>query len=75
MSEPLRVRISREPFGEYFTLEYGAGSSEELEADAAREWFTTRGANLEQVDKALDYAWNFYEAFFTIENPREIPLL
>jgi hypothetical protein len=71
---PLRVKITREPFGDYFTLLYGENQSEELDPEETRAWFRERGADLYQVERALDDAWNFYESVFTIENPRAKPI-
>lgn len=64
----LLVEIHREPFAEFVTLIY-EGSSEELEPEAAREWFQKRGADMDKLEKALDHAWNFYRADVVIKNP------
>lgn len=61
---PLTVRLTREPFSPFVSLSViagdGAGSTEDLEADEARQWFRERGANMIMVEKALDDVWNFY---------------
>lgn len=75
----LRVQITRIPFDEYFTLRYtkdGREVTEELDAEETRAWFKERfkkPASFEQekmweedVGKALDECWNFYETVFTI---------
>lgn len=67
----LHVEIEREPFMEWFTFKLSNGHTEDLEPDEARTWFRDRGANMEAVEKALDYAWNFYHAEVYIANPKE----
>lgn len=77
--QPLRVHITRIPGDDYFTLAFvkeGRDVTEELEADEARAWFKAhfnKPKSFEQekmreedVDKALDECWNFYECWFTI---------
>ena len=77
--QDLRVRITRIPGDDYFTLAYtkeGREVTEELEADETRAWFKThfcKPKSFEQekmreedVDKALDETWNFYIAYFVI---------
>lgn len=68
----LFVEIHREPFEDFFTLRF-EGNSEDLEADAVREWFKRRGANADVIELALDRAWNFYRADVTIKNPALAP--
>ena len=48
-------------------------TSEELDPEDARSWFKMRGANMEAVEKALDYCWNFYNATIVIKNPKTPP--
>lgn len=67
-TRPLFVEIHREPFEDFFTLKFD-GNSEDLEADAVREWFKKRGANMDVIEQALDRAWNFYRADVAIKNP------
>lgn len=71
----VHVKIRREPFLPWFTLELDNGYSEELEADEARSWFKLRGANMDVVEKALDHSWNFYNAEIWISNYREPEIL
>lgn len=55
---------------DFFELKLENGFTEELDAEATREWFQEHGANMDAVEKALDYCWNFYSAVVTIQNPR-----
>lgn len=73
MSE-LTVKIKREPFIPFFTLELPDGSTEDLEPDQTREWFRLRGANMFILETALDDCWNFGESEFTITNYRPAPI-
>jgi hypothetical protein len=57
--KPLIVQIYRPPFNDFCTLVCEDGTTEELEAEDARAWFKARGANMDVVEKSLDYAWNF----------------
>jgi hypothetical protein len=70
-TRPLLVEIHREPFEDFFTLKF-EGNSEDLEADAVREWFKKRGANMDVIELALDRAWNFYRADVTVKNPLQV---
>jgi hypothetical protein len=72
--QPLRVKITREPFISWFTLTLDNQHSEELEPEETREWFRVRGANMDVVEQSLDYAWNFYKAEVWIKNPK-VPTL
>ena len=72
-SRPLTIVLKREPYLEWFVLHVDDGSSEELDPEDARSWFKMRGANMEAVEKALDYCWNFYNATIVIKNPKTPP--
>jgi hypothetical protein len=74
LPKPLVVKLTRIPFGSFVTLTLDDGATEDLEPDEAREWFKIRGANMEGVEKALDYVWNFYTAGITVHNPKK-PIL
>ena len=69
-ADALNVRLLREPFLDFFTVQLDGGYSEELEPDEAREWFRLRGANMNMVEKAMDHCWNFYEAEIWIKEPK-----
>lgn len=70
---PMRVRLTRIPYGSFVTLTLDDGASEDLEPDDAKEWFRVRGANMLAVEEALDYVWNFYETEFLIQKPKRPP--
>ena len=70
---PLTIELRREPFMEWFVLQVDDGSSEELDPEDARSWFKMRGANMDSVEKALDYCWNFYSATIVIKSPKTPP--
>jgi hypothetical protein len=78
---PVIVRLTREPWSPFFSLSVeagdGAGSTEDLEPDEARDWFKDRGANMVMVEKALDDCWAFYgkrrPIRVRIMNPRRPP--
>lgn len=72
-SRPLTVVLKRDPYLEWFVLNLDDGSSEELDPEDARSWFKMRGANMDAVEKALDYCWNFYNATIVIKNPKTPP--
>lgn len=62
VSDPTKlvVTITHEPFCPWFTLEYNNGQTEDLDWRQAVEWFRVRGAkNMEKIEQALDYAYNF----------------
>lgn len=65
------MKLSRSYGCEWFILNVSDGSSEELDPDDARDWFKQRGANVDVVEKALDYCWNFYQATVVIRNPKK----
>ena len=71
----VRVKITREPFMQWFNLELDNGYSEELEPDETREWFQLRGANMDIVEKCLDHVWNFYHGELWIGNYKEPTLV
>lgn len=64
------IDVSREPFSEYVVIKTDTGSSEELEPEEARTWFLEHGADMDVVDKMLDYVWNFGSAKISIANYR-----
>ena len=71
----LHVTVKREPFGTTFEILLDNGHSEELECgDETREWFKIRGANMDAVERALDYCMNFYYVELFINNPKD-PLI
>jgi hypothetical protein len=75
IGQEVRVRVTREPFGDYFMLWLENGHTEELEPDATRKWFKDHGVTDDEgLEKGLDTAWNFYEHIFTIEN-FQVPLV
>lgn len=74
-SEALHVRVTREPFLEWFTIHLGKDQTEELEPDECRDWFRVRGANMDALERALDRCWNFYEVDIWIQHPKEPTIL
>jgi hypothetical protein len=56
--EKVDIFCKREPFSDFVNVIMPNGYSEELEADEARKWFKDRNANMDQVEKALDYCWS-----------------
>jgi hypothetical protein len=70
----LLVKVRREPFSSTYLLTLSDGTSEEIDAVDALEWFKRRGADMRVVEKALDYAWNFYQADILISNPKSMVL-
>ena len=70
---PLRVVITREMFDDWATITLDDGTTENLEPDELRLWFRIRGANMEVVEKALDYCWNFRKSIVVIGNPKYPP--
>lgn len=70
--QPMRVRITREPFGDYFTLHLdNRPNAEELDPEETRKWFKEHGADMEKLETVLDECWNFYEAVCTISSYKE----
>ena len=67
---PMRIKIEREIPLPWFTLKLEDGSTEELEPEDAREWFRLRGADMVQVNKAMDFIWNFgmYKPVYVVIN-------
>lgn len=68
----LEVKIDRVPFEDYFMLSVGS-MTEELDPEETRDWFRQRvptPKHMDEVEKILDYVWNFYHANITIKNPR-----
>lgn len=68
--QPATIKIEREPWSDYFTITSPNGHSEELEVEETREWFRTRGANMDKLETVLDHVWNFRRAEVTIKNFR-----
>lgn len=66
---PLHVKITREPFSDYFILSLDDGQVEELDSTETHAWFNDRGANMYEVGKMLDHVWNFGSADVTISKP------
>ena len=66
----LRVKIHRTPFMDFFDLRLDNGYTEEVHWEEVRGWFKDRGANMDALEKALDYAWNFQNAEFFILHPK-----
>ena len=70
---PLLVKITRESGLDWFTLALPDGSTEDLEAEEALEWFRLRHVgrmDVDLIERALDDAWNFLEAEVLIQSPR-----
>ena len=72
--DKIHVVITREPFGDYFTLTLDNGHSEELEVEDTRAWFKERGAEMDKIEKVLDHCWNFYRSEVVIHKPKAPPL-
>lgn len=69
IGQEVRVKVTREPFGDYFMLHLENGHTEELEPDATRKWFKEHGiTDMEGLEKSLDECWNFYETVIWIDN-------
>ncbi len=63
------VKLSRIPFGDYFTLTLDNGHTEELEPEETRKWFYTHGVTDKLgLEKCLDECWNFYESVVEIDS-------
>jgi len=75
---PITVKVSREIPMPWFKLDIVEnGYTEELDPDECREWFKSRGASMDAVERALDYVWNFgnYKPVYVkITNPIEASL-
>ena len=72
--DEIHVVITREPWGEFFTLTLDNGHTEELEVEDTRLWFKERGAEMDRIEKVLDHCWNFYRSEVVIHNPKNPPL-
>lgn len=69
--EALYVKIRREPWSPVFVLSLSNGHTEEVDCGPeSYEWFRQRGADMHVVEKALDYAYNFYNADLVITSPK-----
>lgn len=68
--EPLRVKVTREPFSDFFQIHLEDGQVEEMEIDELNKWFDERGADMYAIGKALDHVWNFHQAEITIRYPK-----
>lgn len=71
--KPLHVTVERTAGLPWFVVILDSGESEELEPDETRAWFKVRGANMDVVEGALDYCWNFWRVEVTINNPKTPP--
>lgn len=72
--QEVRVRLTRQPFMDEFTIHLPNGHTEELDPDETRQWFYDHGVSKkssEALEKLLDECWNFYESAVTIESYRE----
>lgn len=69
---PIHVRVTREPFSDFYQLYLDDGQIEELEIEELKKWFDDRGADMYAVEKALDYVWNFQQAEITIRCPKSL---
>jgi hypothetical protein len=69
VGQPVKVRVTREPWGDAFTLHLENGYTEEFDADETRTWFKEHGiTDIDGLESALDMAWNFYAHTIKIEN-------
>lgn len=63
----------------FILIDLKEGHSEELDPEEARKWFRDRGANMDVVEKAMDYVWNLYgkrkPVVINIKNPRNPQVL
>lgn len=65
----VRVKVTREPWGEDFMLALDVGHTEELGPDETRKWFKDHGVTDDEgLEKSLDECWNFYETVILIDN-------
>lgn len=78
----LFTMVKREPFTDFFRIHVPDGKGgwhflEELDFNDTVEWFTLRGAIMDDgsdLDKALTHVWNFYQGTFTIKDFRDPPV-
>lgn len=70
----LVVTVLREPYIDIFTLVFENGESEDMEPDETRDFFKKLGANMFEVEKALDYCWNFYKVIIAVDKPNNFDL-
>jgi len=73
-NQSLIIQVLREPYIELFTLVFENGESEELEPEEARDFFKKIGADMYEVERALDYCWNFYNVTIVVDNPKPFDL-
>jgi len=72
---PLRVRITREMWNDYYVItRLDNSQSEEFEIDETRQWLISHGADPVKTDKVLDHVFNFQVAECTIARPIEPPV-
>jgi len=70
---PLLVKITREGGLDWFTLTFPDGSSEDVDAEEAVEWFRLHHKgrmDYTLIERSIDDAWNFGEANVLIIEPR-----
>jgi hypothetical protein len=70
---PLLVLVTREVGLDWFTMHLPDGSTEDVDAEEAVEWFRLRHSgrmDLTLIERAIDDAWNFGESEVLIQNPR-----
>jgi len=70
----LLVKVTRQPFEEWFKLDLPGGHTEELDPEETREFFRVRGADMDMVEKALDHCWNLYHVNIEIMKPKSVVL-
>lgn len=73
VNSAIRAVITREMWGEFFTLHLDNGQTEELDPEEIRVWFKVRGADMDKLEKVFDHVWNFGRAEVEIENPKTPP--
>jgi len=73
--QPTQIKITREPWSDYFSISLPNGHSEELEVEETREWFRTHGADMDKIETVLDHVWNFGSAEVLVKNFRSPPAL
>lgn len=71
-TQPLHVKIYREPWTTFVQLTLDNGYSEEFDdVDEVRQWFKCRGADMDKVEEALDWVFNFNQCDFFIQTPKD----
>lgn len=67
---PMTVQVYREAYSDFYVLTLPNGHTEELEIEEVRQWFKEHGADMDVVEKGLDYVYNFRHAEIEIRNFR-----